>query len=224
MGRKPKYSDDPNSPMWVQRLATLIDEDDRPQYYLADIAPATPATISNWLNGKSEPTISQFVNIANHFNVTLNYLWGYDEGKTIEKQKVHEISGLSNFAIENLQTNLAKMKTGNEVVSGDSEKRLAVCNFLVENMETSTVLSSLYDYFFGTARIQNVGQDVSDNMYFVVKSSPTGKEKKYKFSEEVFAHASYVKVQDDLMKMKRTLTTSILKETLKDWVTIKERV
>jgi len=211
-----------NSNIWAKRLLELLEEQNKSQKDMSKEAGISQSTISAWLHSKQEPKIIGFSAAAKYLGVTMDYLFGENEGKTPENQAIHEITGLSDASIEKLKANLEKIEIGNENVSGDSEKKLAVCNYLIENMENSAFLSSLYDYLFGTAKIVNVGQDVTDNTCVVVKTSPTGKEKRYEFSKNVFANASYTNVQSDLMEMKKAANTSIAKEDLIDWVSIKK--
>lgn len=46
------------------------------QQKMAELTGITQSTMSDWLNGKASPTITNLINLANNLNITLDYLVG----------------------------------------------------------------------------------------------------------------------------------------------------
>ena len=46
------------------------------QQKMAELTGITQSTMSDWLNGKANPTITNLINLANNLNVSLDYLIG----------------------------------------------------------------------------------------------------------------------------------------------------
>lgn len=52
----------------------------------------SPSTISQYENGMREPSISQLINIARIFNVSVDYLLGLTGIKTLKKEQINDIA------------------------------------------------------------------------------------------------------------------------------------
>ena len=61
---------------FVERLKELKDEHNLTQKQIADFTGLTETSISNYLKGKSEPSIKSFVAIADYFKCSTDYLFG----------------------------------------------------------------------------------------------------------------------------------------------------
>ena len=46
------------------------------QQKMAELTGITQSTMSDWLNGKASPTITNLINLANNLNISLDYLIG----------------------------------------------------------------------------------------------------------------------------------------------------
>lgn len=62
--------------LFGQRLKTLLDEHDEKQVDLARLLNVTEATVSRYLKGRIPDDVRTLVTIANHFEVTVDYLVG----------------------------------------------------------------------------------------------------------------------------------------------------
>lgn len=67
------------------------------QQKMAELTGITQSTMSDWLNGKASPTITNLMNLANNLNITLDYLVGresedgtiYIMGNELSKDEEH---------------------------------------------------------------------------------------------------------------------------------------
>jgi len=58
------------------RLKELRMENNESQQALGQVLNMSKMAISHWESGHSEPSISQLISIANHFDVSVDYLVG----------------------------------------------------------------------------------------------------------------------------------------------------
>lgn len=58
------------------RLKELRMENNESQQALGRVLNMSKMAISHWESGHSEPSISQLISIANHYDVTIDYLVG----------------------------------------------------------------------------------------------------------------------------------------------------
>ena len=65
--------------IFSERLKTLRTEKQLGQIELASILDVSKGTISLWENGLREPKLSNLVNIARYFSVSIDYLAGLEE-------------------------------------------------------------------------------------------------------------------------------------------------
>lgn len=89
--------------VFATRLRRLFDE--RPnitQAQLSKTIGVTRQTISQYLNGISEPSYAALVKIADYFDVSLDYLLGRSEARTTDLniKNVCEITGLNEHSID----------------------------------------------------------------------------------------------------------------------------
>lgn len=59
-----------------ERLRTVLEEKDMQGKELAKILSVEPPTVSNWLNGNRFPKDDMLIQIADYFNVSVDYLLG----------------------------------------------------------------------------------------------------------------------------------------------------
>jgi transcriptional regulator with XRE-family HTH domain len=206
MTRYTKFREtDPTAPEWIKRINEKLVETKETQNDLADVCRVAKSTVSAWLNPNStrEPTIIDFIAIADHFGVSADYLLGADECEMPDNEEIHKVTGLSDKAINSL-----KIASGKETPSGIGEKTLAVCNFLLENYNNPNInissvglFDSLYDYLFGKFDIRQANGAPA----YIVSKSPDGKEKKMKFSDAFLSRASFSRVQSALLTIKDKL-------------------
>ena len=63
----------------VERITELMDTEHINQSALAEKLDVDQSTISLWLNGKTEPSITSLWLLADYFDVTVDYLIGRTE-------------------------------------------------------------------------------------------------------------------------------------------------
>ena len=83
------------------RLTVLLDENNMKQTELANKIGTSNVTICRYLNGERTPRLDVVSRIANVFQVSLDYLLGLADDKTIKKSSKNADLGISLF-IKNL--------------------------------------------------------------------------------------------------------------------------
>ena len=88
--------------IFAQRLRNLIEEEGISQKQLAVEAEIAESSISKYLNCEAEPKLVPLVNIAKHFDVSIDYLLGVSNCKQYEEnmQAATKVTGLSDDAIK----------------------------------------------------------------------------------------------------------------------------
>lgn len=61
------------------RLKELREENNESQQQLGRVLNMSKMAISHWESGHSEPSIAQLIILANHFDVSVDYLIGRDD-------------------------------------------------------------------------------------------------------------------------------------------------
>lgn len=90
--------------VFSKRLKDLMGNNGVTQDMLAQVLDVKRQTISLYINGASAPPLEKFVDIANYFNVSTDYLLGKTEIKTtdISIQKICEYTHLSENSVKTL--------------------------------------------------------------------------------------------------------------------------
>lgn len=87
------------------RLRELYEESGESQEVLANKLNLRRQSVNAWTVGKSKPDIDQLVEIANHFNVSIDWLLGMPNAPkelNADKAQIMKTTGLSEKAAENL--------------------------------------------------------------------------------------------------------------------------
>lgn len=102
-------------------------------YTLAQVAESCGVqqyqTISKWEKGNTVPSLENLLKLCGLFNCELGYLLGEHEGRTRAATDIHEMTGLSFRAIDELE----RMKKGNQYFALQSLNALLeeqMCNTL----------------------------------------------------------------------------------------------
>lgn len=205
MGKAKKFRDtDKNAPVWVVRINKLLEERQWTQKEFAEKIDMSPSTVSDWIgtNKKAaterEPGMYAIQKIAECFGVSVDYLLGGNECKAPSDEEIHKLIGLSDEAI-------SKLKKGTKLVAQENfsaEKKMYMLNHLIETIGSSDLLESMYDYMFAEYHLNKPdGADLQSAAALTTRS-PSGKEKQVIAFGEIFAQASFVNVQSDLVRMK----------------------
>ena len=204
MGRYIQFRDvEPGSPVWVERINNLLSEKKITQQELANQCGISPSVVSDWVGRNKrdnqklrEPKIQGFQKIAKFLGVSVDYLLGENECEIPEDEKIHEITGLSSIAIQKLKQ--ANTKMGHGDIS--AEKQIFALNYLLESMSDVPLLENLYDYLLGEFSFP--GKEESLGAAFMIERLPRGKQRRNLAFKDVFAQATFVNVQHDLMRLK----------------------
>jgi transcriptional regulator with XRE-family HTH domain len=153
------------------RIKKLRLKDNKKQSDIADILGVSVQSYCAYEAGR-EPKYDLLCKIAKHYNVTIDYLLGLDDGATKEHASINERTGLSEEAIKTLEYCLAKDKK-NSIT-------LAV-NALLEDRYLLGLISYYLYYLVEPSKMfQNYISNAGD-----VNSSPlapyTSKYKYYKY-------------------------------------------
>lgn len=190
---------------WIRRITDLRENQHLSQKDLALESDTSPSTISAWLKEEKpqEPKIIGFYKVAKCLGVSMDYLYGEDECKAPTDNEIHKLTGLSGRAITNL-----KEVNDKKNEHGSNEKILAICNYLLENLDCEEVNSamlfdSLYDYLFGEFALQHNGEQIIPTC--LVSKSPSGKTTNIPYSNYLLSQAQLVSVQDSLSFLKKSI-------------------
>lgn len=96
-----------------ERLRALRGE--KTQQEIADVIGVAQSTYALYEKGDREPSLDAICKLADHYNVTTDYLLGTSDCKKADNQTVHDITGLSEDAIEVLK--LIKQMAFSDVLS-----------------------------------------------------------------------------------------------------------
>lgn len=112
------------------------------QAQLAEITGKTRQTISQYVNGISEPGYDTLVKIADHFQVSLDYLLGRTADPGIQTSAVDEL-GISPKAIEWI-----KIFAKNDTECFDHDDTATVFNSLLEDESFTVFFYELCNFFY----------------------------------------------------------------------------
>lgn len=187
--------------IWVKRINTLLKTRGKTQQELAKACDISTSVISDYVGTRRKsqlrtPKVDKFLAIADYFGVSVDYLLGKDECQIPQDEKIHEITGLSDLAIQEL-----KRIKGEQCESVIAQKQLAITNFLLENISNTELFESLYDYLIGEFSFPGKEDDMG--AAFMVEHLPGGKEKHTLTFKDVFSQAVYVYVQEELFRLKK---------------------
>lgn len=129
---------------WVNRVYKLLDKKNMAQSELAKMLGVSPATVSNWLNNKTQPSIERIKEMAQIFGVDPSYLYVIAECKQLKNQSLQNATGLTESAIVRLKQ-LHKRAKRNPAW----QEKIDVISLLIENERKTGFLEHLYEYLTG---------------------------------------------------------------------------
>lgn len=102
-GRNKTISEKFNSP-FAKSIRSLMEERGMTQDELAQAVGRTRQTVSQYVNGISEPGYDTLVKIADSFNVSVDFLLGRTDAKTVDPtmQSIIHCTGLSEYSVRSL--------------------------------------------------------------------------------------------------------------------------
>lgn len=189
---------DSSSPVWAQRINYLLKEKNMTQKELAEKSGVAASTLSGWMSSeekvkRNEPKVKGLHDVAGALGTTMDYLMGGHECSTLSKEEIHQVTGLSDKAIENI----SKLK------HKKNEKGLAKLksiNFLVENAINSPLLDDMYYYLFGDFYFRNKKNNNKNGAEMIISVEPSGAEKSVLAFRELLNEGYFVSVQHELMR------------------------
>ena len=113
-----------------ERIKLLREEDKLTQIQLAKILGVKSQTISNYEAGEREPSYEVLIKLADHFNVSTDYLLGRIDNKNLENAPIGEELNLTDKSIKNIKKYMS----------------IDLLNALLENEEFYYILDDAYDY------------------------------------------------------------------------------
>lgn len=148
--KKPPIQENYDSP-FPTRLRQLIEESGQTQDYIAKQIEVNRQSIGQWKDGTTAPDIYILVKIANHFEVSADFLVGLTDVKSnrTDIKSVHEKTGLSDMAIENLISENASINSNTGILSQLLEKkRFRILLSDIHNLVNAKIKKMLYDEKF----------------------------------------------------------------------------
>ena len=122
-----------NSP-FAKAVRELMREQSATQDVLAEKIGKTRQTVSQYVNGISEPGYDTLVKMADHFGVSTDYLLGRSVPKTVEAsaQAAIEYTGLSEENINSLHFLVANKETSLEIDRSDHMAYIDGCKLILD--------------------------------------------------------------------------------------------
>lgn len=118
-GRKPKIKD--YNSIFAQRLRELVEKSHVKHEDIAKVVGVSRQAFSNWYNGETVPDIICASKIAKYFNVSLDYLVGNSNAKSVDVdlQAVCEYIGLSDDIVQSLKDEPIIKEAISEIILAD---------------------------------------------------------------------------------------------------------
>lgn len=206
MGYKKLYPVDKNDPrIWANQIKILMEERGMTQQQLALESGVPATTISEWIGkskksatGLREPGITRFRKVAKTLGVSMDYLFGDQECETPDDEQIHVITGLSGPAIKKLKALSEKAGQNSDL----EEKKLAVLNCLIANMDNTSFLENLYGYLLGKFVFPSSHGGEPAGATVILSRSPSGKVSRQLIFGEYLSEAMFSKVQIELVHLK----------------------
>lgn len=212
-----QITNDSSTPIWVERINSLLEEMGMTKQELAAKSGNSPASISDWTGSKKkgrrqrEPKITGFKAVADALGVSTDYLLGGNECTTPDNEEIHKITGLSDKAIKKLRRLQRNAKKNN----GSAAKKLAACNYLLESMDSTDFFESLYNYLLGEFYFSKHGKDLGANTFYT--TDPTGAEKEVLAFAEDYSNVYLSKILQELALLKKAADESKLARQKADY-------
>lgn len=145
------------------------------QAQLSEITGKTRQTISQYVNGISEPGYDTLIKIADHFHVSIDYLLGRSDVSTADLtvQDIHKKTGLTE---ENIASLTKRGPYGEIGISRFAESYEKMTNDLISYASTHQA-SRIYAHFLDNAKIQESPspKPVGDNKAAILEYRVTAK-------------------------------------------------
>lgn len=107
------------------------------------IANVTAEAVRQWSGGYARPDMTKLKEISRVLNCSINYLFGVDDLPDMTQSQIHNLIGLSNNSIEQLQQyNTQRLNYKGD----DPEKMIDTLNALLESDEGRKILSHISMY------------------------------------------------------------------------------
>lgn len=138
---------------FVKRFKGLIGETKKLEEVATDLKVSRP-TISNWLNGKCVPDQAAALRIAEHYNVSVNWLQGLSDNPTTDTsiEAICNYTGLSQEAVEALHNH----NTNNDptyIIFPEFEK--GICAVMSQLFEQN-IIQDIVDYTFSLMQASDI--------------------------------------------------------------------
>ena len=152
---KENYINREETALFRERLEERLDELYLTRKQLAEKAGISESIIDKWLNGNKDsngemryipPSFKLLKKVAKALNVSTDYFVDPDmDCLTVTNQKIHDITGLSDTAINNLKSEYSEMKKN----SLSRDHAIDMINILLSDQDAYKLLTTMYHYLFG---------------------------------------------------------------------------
>jgi len=196
-----EYDKNADVEIWVIRINDLMTKKKINQQELAIACDISASVISDYVGTRKKdsklrtPKVDKLQKIAKYFGVSVDYLLGENECETPGEEKIHEITGLSGLAIQNLRA-----VNGLQNESIEAEKKVLVLNYLLENLTESSLFESLYDYLI--ADFVFPGREDDQFGAFMIERLPSGRQSRNVVFKEMLSESAFTRVQHDIMRIR----------------------
>jgi len=159
-----------NSP-FAARLSKLMEEKGYIQQQLADVIKAKRQTVAQYIDGTIFPRADKLMAIADHFNVSCDYLMGKDACAIPDNEEIRKKTGLSELAIERLKE--YNEKQSNVGVSVGYIGVMRALNTLIASEQGLNCLRSLARFLYGDFSVAYAGDGEKIDRVLVSSLPPT---------------------------------------------------
>lgn len=135
-------------PIWYQknRIVKLRKEFGFNQQDVADKIDCVLKTYQNYEQGHNYPTLEYAAKLAELYGVSIDYLLGRSECTSVENEKIREITGLNDVAIDTLASWYTYQENMKKEYQQQTYFPIEVLNILLANrFETEFLLNSIQD-------------------------------------------------------------------------------
>lgn len=209
MACKKFYPADKNDPrIWANKIRTILEEREMTQQMLVNATGLPATTISEWIgkNKKSdtgfrEPGINKFHALAKALGVSMDYLFGDNECKTPDDEKIYDVTGLSDLSIKQLKYTRSEAQRKNL----ELKKKMAVLNCLIENMDKTDLLENLYDYLLAEYVFKRDGKEELLGAQAIFSRAPDGTLSRELIFADAFGKAVLASTQEEIVRLKKII-------------------
>ena len=172
-------------------LRALMEENKTKQDDLAEVCGVKRQSVAQWKDGNTRPDIESLKKIAEHYNVSSDYLLGMTDVRkpSLELQAISDYTGLSEKAIERLHemTHCCEMietSLGNLITDSDTSTHYNAISNILSSEDIFYLVGLVGDYINEQLTITRLTKEMSEKTFYVSPPKELSKwQKEHKIRE-----------------------------------------